>query len=87
MIDDDEAAFQLAVSKLPDAPIDHNSCGTWLKECFALLDCDVTVSTAPPLVATDYDQDAGPAICPHGTLFYHEPTSEQIMRWAQEGTP
>jgi hypothetical protein len=65
------------------APEDHEQCGPWLKAQFAQLGCDVTVTTAAPLVETIYDQD--PFICPHGTVFWHAPTSEQIAAWGRDG--
>lgn len=64
-------------------PDNHANCATWMKEQFAALGAEITVSTAPPLVKTDYDQT--PFVCPHGTTFYHAPTSEQIAEWARGG--
>ncbi len=66
---------------LSPPPKDHAGCRQWLKEGFSLLGCDVTVSTAPPLVTSGYD--LGPITCPHGVQFWHEPTGEQLMEWAQ----
>ncbi|GAA2696383.1 hypothetical protein [Actinoplanes palleronii] len=45
--------------------------------------CEITVSTAPPLVTSPYG--ANGYECPHGTTYWIEPTSEQIMRWNQAG--
>lgn len=64
-------------------PFDHAECQQFLKEKFAELGCEVTISTVPPLIKTAYDQE--PFICPHGTAFYPAPTSEQIMQWAKDG--
>jgi hypothetical protein len=67
----------------PDAPTDHARCADWLKAGFARLGCDATVSTEPPVISTSYEQ--APFICPHGVLFWHAPTSEQIAEWARDG--
>lgn len=42
--------------------------------------CEVTVSTARPLVQGPYEL-AG-FECPHGVEYWAEPTSEQIADWA-----
>lgn len=44
---------------------------------------EVTVSTAPHLVPTSYEQ--GAFVCPHGTRFYMEPTNEQVAEWRRDG--
>ena len=36
-----------------------------------------------PMIKTCYEQ--APFVCPHGTVFFHAPTSEQIAAWAQNG--
>lgn len=68
---------------LPHAPTDHAECAAWMKAGFSRLGADVIVTTAPPLIATGYDQD--PFVCPHGVTFWHAPTSEQIAEWARDG--
>lgn len=45
--------------------------------------CEITVSTAPPLVASPYG--ANGYECPHGVTYWIEPTSEQIAEWNREG--
>lgn len=47
--------------------------------------CESVVSTAPPIVDTGYEQYAYE--CPHGTVYWVEPTSEQMARWAADKTP
>jgi hypothetical protein len=42
--------------------------------------CEAIISTVPP-VRSVYKIEAHR--CPHGTVYYCEPTSEQIMRWAE----
>lgn len=42
--------------------------------------CEAIISTVPP-VRSVYRIEAHR--CPHGTVYYCEPTSEQIMRWAE----
>ncbi|MES2211010.1 MAG: hypothetical protein V4515_12660 [Chloroflexota bacterium] len=64
-------------------PENHEDCAGWMKAQFLELGADVTVSTVPPPIKTVYEQD--PFVCPHGTVFYHEPTSEQIAEWARDG--
>lgn len=43
--------------------------------------CEATISTAPPLIESVWGVQA--YRCLHGTTYYCEPTSEQIMRWAE----
>jgi len=64
------------------APKDHSQCGPWLKSIFAEDGIEVTVSTARPLIRNQYTTD--PFICPHGTPFWPEPTSEQIAAWIRD---
>jgi len=64
-------------------PENHADCATWLKAQFRELGADVIVTTAPPLIKTPYEQT--PYTCPHGTVYYHAPTSEQILEWARDG--
>lgn len=61
---------------------DHRECARFLKGLFIAKDIDVTVSELPPLVATGYE--ALNMHCPHGVMFYAEPTSEQRAVWARE---
>lgn len=49
----------------------------------ASMGIEATVSTAPPIIATPYDQR--PFICPHKVAYYLAPTSEQIAHWARDG--
>jgi len=42
---------------------------------------DITVSTAPPLVANPFTEGY---TCPHGTSYWIEPTGDQIARWKAE---
>ena len=58
-------------------------CRIEIKELFAQRGAEITVSTAPPIVASV----AGTAFtyCEHGTVFYLEPTSEELMRWRSHG--
>lgn len=56
-------------------------CLNWFRE----RGMDVTVTTAPPLIETGYE--ALDMYCPHGVLWYAEPTSEQRRDWFRAGTP
>lgn len=49
----------------------------------AKLGCEVIVSTAPPIFPTPYEPAA--FRCPHGVLYYLEPSPEQIIRWREAG--
>ncbi len=42
------------------------------------------VTHVPQLVPTGYEPFD--MRCPHGVLWFAEPTSEQIARWVEEGT-
>ena len=66
-------------------PENHEDCAAFVRDGMAKLGCDVTVSTAPPIVATPYDNS--PLRCPHGVTFWMAPTSEQIAQWAKDGVP
>ena len=63
--------------------MNHTECAAFLKQGMRDLGCDVTVSTEPPLVDTGYEQFE--CICPHGTAYWLEPTSEQRAEWARDG--
>lgn len=64
-------------------PTEHKDCAAFLRQQSADLGVDVTVSTAPPLVASPYGVTA--FACPHGTTYYMEPTGEQIAAWTRDG--
>lgn len=64
-------------------PKDHGNCRTWLKGLFAATGIDVTVSRQPPIKPNPYNAEP-PFVCPHGTTFYSEPTSEQIATWIRD---
>lgn len=62
---------------------DVEACREVLRKGMADRAIEVTVSTEPHLIPTGYDQ--GSFVCPHGTRFYMEPTSEQRAEWARDG--
>lgn len=69
--------------------MNHPPCG---EECrrilvdgFAERGADVHVTHLPPLFPTGYEPLN--LSCPHGVHWYAEPTAEQRVRWAQDGTP
>ena len=66
----------------PDTRPDHNLCRPALVKSMADEDIEITVSDQPPLIANAYTID--PFICPHGTSYWMEPTSEQIAAWARD---
>lgn len=61
-----------------------DECAAVLREVLAERGVEVTASVAPPLIRNAYTVD--PYRCPHGVLFWLEPTSEQIARWRSENT-
>lgn len=69
--------------RLREGPINHADCPVYMRDGMAELGADVTVSTAPPLVPTGYEQVA--VQCPHGVTYWMEPTSEQRVEWARDG--
>lgn len=60
-----------------------DDCAATLRDDMASMGIEATVSTAPPIIATPYDQR--PFICPHKVAYYLAPTSEQIAHWARDG--
>lgn len=61
-------------------------CRAWLLGTFRTLGIEVHVSNLPPILRSKYPQPFS-IKCPHGRAWYAEPTSEQIMQWAKDGTP
>lgn len=64
-------------------PANHRDCRAFLRDQMAAQGVEVVVSTAPPLIRTPYTTDG--MVCPHGTPFWLEPTSEQIAAWGRDG--
>jgi hypothetical protein len=69
----------------PATPYGRSECAQLLIDKMAAGGCEVTVSTAPPLVRSPYG-DVG-FRCPHGVTYWIEPTGEQIAAWAKDGVP
>lgn len=44
--------------------------------------CETIVTTAPPLIDNGWTQAYE---CPHGVMWFVEPTSEQQAEWARDG--
>lgn len=44
--------------------------------------CETVVSTAPPLIDNGWTHAYE---CPHGVVFYMEPTTDQQAEWARDG--
>lgn len=59
-------------------PADHQECADTLRAGMAPI--DVTISTLPPLVPNPFTDE--PFVCPHGVIFWMEPTGEQLAAWA-----
>jgi len=60
-------------------------CKAALVGFMAGLDIEIHATTVPPIFPTPF----GPSnlVCPHGVLWFCEPTSDQRVRWAESGTP
>jgi hypothetical protein len=64
--------------------VSEHPCARLLREKAAKYGTDVTVSTAPPVVAGPFTGE--PFTCPHGITYWIEPTGEQIAEWVKDGT-
>lgn len=60
-----------------------HECEQTLRDKWAKYGTEVTISTAPPLVAGPYTKPG--MTCPHGVTYWMEPTGEQIAQWARDG--
>lgn len=64
------------------APPCADECGRIVREKLAALGAEATVSHLPPLFPTDYE--ALNMRCPHGVLWFAEPTPEQVAEWVRD---
>lgn len=64
---------------------DPCGCGAVLKEKRASHGIESTVSAQPPLVINEWTY-AGFSACPHGVLFFAEPTNEQKIKYQNEAS-
>lgn len=74
----------------PVNALGRSECAEFLRERMAAgtdtwPGCEVTVSTARPLVVGPYGVNG--FICPHGTEYFMEPTGEQIADWVARQVP
>lgn len=60
-------------------------CATVVRDGLAERGIEAHVTWVPPLIPSDYE--SLDMRCPHGVLWFTEPTSEQIARWVEKGTP
>lgn len=60
-------------------------CRRVLLDIFAAKGADVHVTWLPPLFPTGYEPLN--LDCPHGVLWFAEPTAEQRLTWAKEAAP
>lgn len=60
----------------------HAMCQTVIRDTFAERGGEVTVSTAPPIIANGFTASF---TCPHGVQFWCEPTGDQRAVWAGRG--
>lgn len=67
-----------------EAPACELECGEAMRQVYRDHDVEAHVTHVAPLVPTLYEQPG--LVCPHGVKWYAQPTSEQIARWAREGT-
>jgi hypothetical protein len=76
-------------TKCPADALGRSRCAEFIRQSMRNIgaelgrNCEITVSTAPPLVASPYG--ANGYECPHGVTYWVEPTSEQIAEWNREG--
>ena len=59
----------------------HSRCADLLRADMA--PAEVTVSTAGPIVDGLFAAEEG-VTCPHGVVYWIEPTGEQLLRWRAE---
>jgi hypothetical protein len=77
------------VTTCPTDALGRSQCGEFIRATMTAIaaesgrNCEITVSTAPPLVASPYGDNGYE--CPHGVTYWIEPTSEQIAEWNREG--
>lgn len=67
----------------PSPPKKHKECQRFVVAMMRWIGADATASTEPPIIVTPYTRPG--FVCPHGTTFWVEPTSEQIAQWAKDG--
>jgi hypothetical protein len=63
--------------------INCEACRDLLKQQMAAKGIEVTISTAPPIIVSPYEEAC--FTCPHGTTYWMEPTSGQVAAWARDG--
>lgn len=63
-------------------PACWDECATTVRDTWAELGAEVTVSTARPIVPGRYPSPE--LTCPHGVKYWCEPTGEQIARWVRD---
>lgn len=67
------------------APDCSEECRQFILTYFRTKGVDAHVTHLPPIVPPRYEPLD--MICPHGVLWFAEPTTDQIMQWALDGTP
>lgn len=74
------------IRQLVDAgePACFDDCAETLREMYAMNGIDAHVTAVAPLVPPRYEPLG--MKCPHGVLWFAEPTGWQIARWAEDGT-
>lgn len=60
-------------------------CKQTIVDHFTAEGIDAHVTDLPPIVPTPYEPLN--LCCPHGVLWFAEPTGDQRAKWASEGTP
>lgn len=78
------------MAECPTTPLGRSECAEFLRSTMAAgtsaqAGCEITVSTARPIIVGPYGVNG--YTCPHGVEYWIEPTSEQIAKWAEAGTP
>lgn len=62
-----------------------SECGELLRRQFGEEGIDAHVTHVPPLFQSPYENLN--MRCPHGVLWYTTPTSEQIVKFLEDGAP
>lgn len=67
----------------PDGATCGEGCRGRLLDFMAARGIECTVTVTPPLVAPRYEPLD--MVCPHGRMWFMEPTGDQIARWNADG--
>ena len=72
-------------SYLQEEPECASECRELLLDGFRRHGIEAHITHVPPLIPSDFESLN--MRCPHGVMWYTEPTGEQREQWAREATP